>query len=272
MSSVAIKVFPSNLSEYRVAKCRAEAHLLQALRHPNVCSFFGTCTIRGAPALVLEYLEGGSLAGLLYGERSTWAAIPSHELLLLAKGVASGLHYLHCNNVIHRDLKADNVLLDNASPPCAKLGDFGISMLAGAAYDGEQEMGGEMAGEANVTKSLGTPRYQAPEVSSALNRASNREGVAHELLATVDTRTDVYTFGCLLYELLHGRMYMGESNTVGAMLKTWQGQRSELALRPEHGHLATMIERCWDEDPDRRMKLEDVLAQLTTALTIMLVR
>ena len=74
--------------------------------HPNVCSFFGTCTVRGAPALVLEYLQGGSLSELLYGERSTWAAIPSHELILLAKGVASGLHYLHCNGVIHRDVKA----------------------------------------------------------------------------------------------------------------------------------------------------------------------
>ena len=56
---------------------------------------------------MLEYLEGGSLKSFLYGERSTWAASSSHLLLLLAKGVASGLHYLHCNGVIHRDLKAD---------------------------------------------------------------------------------------------------------------------------------------------------------------------
>ena len=74
--------------------------------HPNVCSFFGTCIARGAPALVLEYLEGGSLSGLLYGELSTWATLSSNELLLLAKGVAIGLHYLHCNGVIHRDVKA----------------------------------------------------------------------------------------------------------------------------------------------------------------------
>jgi len=98
-------------------------------------------------------------------------------------------------------------------------------------------------------------------------RAGNKD-LAHELLATLDIRSDVYSYGCLLYELLHGRMFMGEVNTLGAMINSWQGQRPELALRPEHAHLATMIERCWDEDTDSRMQLEDVLARLSTALTM----
>ena len=149
--------------------------------------------------------------------------------------------------------RARSVLLDCASPPCAKLGDFGISILAGAAYDGEQVMDGAF-------QSLGTPRYQAPEVTSAVSRAGpGVKSLTHELLEILDTRSDVYSYGCLLYELLHGRVVMEESHAFGAMIKVWKGQRSELSLRPEHAHLATMIERCWDEDPDRRMQLEDIV-------------
>ena len=154
---------------------------------------------------------------------------------------------------------ARSVLLDGSSPPRAKIGDFGVSLLAGALQNNEEVMDGAI-------KSLGTPRYQAPEVSNAVAH-TDMKTMAHELLAILDTRSDVYSYGCLLYELLHGRVVMEKTSAICAMIKTLGGERSELALRPEHAHLATMIEQCWHADPDRRMQLQDVVAQLSTMLS-----
>jgi len=122
-SIVAVKVIDRCEVSHALEGNSLEARLLARLRHPSICTFFGTTTVRGHSAMVLEYLEGGSLAQL----RDRRGAIAPPLLLRLALEIAAGLAFLHCNGIIHRDVKADNVLLDTAQH--AKVTDFGTSKV-----------------------------------------------------------------------------------------------------------------------------------------------
>ena len=174
-SAVAVKKF--KMTEKGVQdvmhKFDREVKTLRALRHPNICSFFDTCLVDGALAIVLELLTGGTLgeylgirkgtshvepAGLIeFSDSSTdtkgealaprgqaapnrpggWRGVPPGELLRLAKDVALGLHYLHVNNVTHLDVKLGNVMVHHGQ---AKLCDFGISTLQTATAAAEQQL------------------------------------------------------------------------------------------------------------------------------------
>ena len=76
---------------------------------------------------------------------------------------------------------------------------------------------------------------------------------------------DIYSYGLLLYEILHGKVAFDHSTPVGAMLQAQQGQRPPLALRPEHAHLAQLLKQCWDAEPKRRPTLDRVIAELSKA-------
>ena len=264
--------------------------MLRKLRHPNICSFFGTCSIplpaasadwapmaghdkgmpppagsvgRPLPGLVLEYLAGGTLGAAL---GLTTAGPPhgqtlSRVLLQLAVDVACGLHFLHSQSIVHCDVKSANVLLDSSNPPRAKLCDFGISVLRRPMDQHESPTGG-------ACFSLGTPRYQAPEITNSLAENFKRaqlcgepEGATGATLP-VNAPMDVYAFGLLLYEILHGRVAFAGKTPVAAMLRASEGERPPLALRPEHTHLAELIQACWDAEPARRPSVHQVLEVL----------
>ena len=126
-------------------KFRLEAETLRTLRHPHICFFFDACLIRGAPAIVLELINGGTLGeylglddkqdsptGVICALRqhpsSRWESISSSQLLQLSRDVAAGLLYLHVNNVTHQDVKNSNVMVQQGRAGArAKLCDFGIS-------------------------------------------------------------------------------------------------------------------------------------------------
>jgi len=172
-SAVAVKKF--KMTEKGVQdvmhKFDREVKTLRALRHPNICSFFDTCLVDGALAIVLELLTGGTLGEYLgirkslvepsgsieLSDSSTdtegealaprgqaapnrpwgWSGVPPGELLRLAKDVALGLHYLHVNNVTHLDVKLGNVMVHHGQ---AKLCDFGFSTLKTATAAAEQQL------------------------------------------------------------------------------------------------------------------------------------
>ena len=120
-----------------------EATILSQLRHPAICTLLGTCVQHGLPALVLEFMSGGSLFDLLHNSQAT---LTPPLLSRLALEVASGVNYLHEHSVIHRDIKSANVLLDDRMH--AKVSDFGISTTFGPEHTAE----------------TGTYRCMAPEV------------------------------------------------------------------------------------------------------------
>ncbi len=157
------------------ARFQREAELASRLVHPNLVRVWGIDTIAGRTALVMELVEGSTLARFV----AQRGALAEPELLDLAEQIASGLAYAHSCGVIHRDLKPANVLLAFAEGrPLAKIADFGMARASSFA-DADK-------GALTV---LGTPPYMAPECLDPL---------------AVDPRTDLYAFGCMLVELATG--------------------------------------------------------------------
>ncbi|MCA9699724.1 MAG: serine/threonine protein kinase, partial [Myxococcales bacterium] len=156
-----------------------EVELARTLRAPNIVAVFGAVEHEGRAALVMELVEGPTLAELIARE----APLSEERLLQLARGVARGLATAHGGGVIHRDLKPANVLIAEdpsaAQGELAKIADFGMARASSFAGIDRESM-----------TVLGTPDYMAPETLDPL---------------AVDPRTDLYALGCMLFEMAEGR-------------------------------------------------------------------
>ena len=171
------------------------------LRHPAVCSFMGTCVQRGLPAIVLEYLPG-SLHDLLHKPTSgkhKLRPLSERVQVQIGREIATGVAYLHSEQLIHRDIKAANVLLDEHLH--VKLADFGISTGFGPEHTAE----------------TGTYRYMAPEV------------IRHQ---QYDHKCDVYSYGVLLWEVLHRQVpFRTHSPLQAAYAVAMERERPPVALK-----------------------------------------
>ena len=179
---VAIKVISAGGDERPQSRTRfaAEARAIAALSHPHICALFDTGFEAGQPYLVMEYLEGETLA-----ERLKRGSPASRELIGLAIEIADALAYAHRQGVVHRDLKPANVFLTRGGG--AKLLDFGLAAMRQAAAADVSQMATEpVTAEGSV---VGTLHYLAPE------RLHGR---------AADERSDIYAFGVILYEMLAG--------------------------------------------------------------------
>ena len=247
---VAIKVLPDVFAHdpERLTRFRREAQVLAALNHPNIAHIHGFEDSNGIPALVMELVEGPTLA-----ERIVQGPIPLPEALPIAKQIAEALAAAHEQGIIHRDLKPANVKVREDAT--VKVLDFGLAKLMAAEASG--------VGAGHVTQSptvtspaatlagviLGTAAYMSPE------QAKGR---------TADKRSDVWAFGAVFYEMLTGqRPFAGEdiSDTLASVLKSepdWKALPSDVAP-----HLRMLIERCLTKD--RRQRIADI----STALFVM---
>ncbi len=157
---------------------RLEGAVQGVLEHPNLVRVVKVARLGDSPALVMEYIEGPSLKGWLEGH------LPTPELALeLMYGIASGVGHIHSAGLIHRDVKPANVMLEPMAGGVLvpRVTDFGLAKLEGAVFSGSTLVG----------TSMGTPEYAAPE-----------QGMD---ASTVDLRADIYSLGCLFYELMCGR-------------------------------------------------------------------
>jgi serine/threonine protein kinase len=158
-------------------RLRAEGSFQSRLRHPNVVSVLDVVALDGAPALLLEYVDGPTLEGLLRVHRPTLAQIDD-----LARGILLGVRAAHRHGLVHRDLKPANVLLQRSEDGFVpKITDFGLAR----ALEGD----GGSVGQTRSGAMLGTPAYMAPEQFQSSH---------------VDVRADVYSLGVTLYELCTG--------------------------------------------------------------------
>jgi eukaryotic-like serine/threonine-protein kinase len=250
---VAIKVLPDAFAQDadRLARFEREAKVLASLSHPNIATVHGLEKRDGTIALVMELVEGPTLA-----DRIAREPIPANEALPIAKQVAEALEAAHEQGIIHRDLKPANIKVrpDGA----VKVLDFGLAK----ALDPVVEMTPALSQSPTVNSPalthagviLGTAAYMSPEQARGEN---------------VDKRADVWAFGCVLFEMLTGRRaFDGDtvSDTLAAVLRA----EPEWHLLPSRLHpgLRALLERCLVKKPrdryqgiaDARVDIQHILA------------
>jgi Tol biopolymer transport system component len=247
--SVAIKVLPAAFvnDADRLSRFQREARTLASLNHPNIATIHGLEQSDGLHYLVMELVGGHTLA-----ERISGGALKLKESLGVAAQIAEALETAHEKGVIHRDLKPANVKVTPEGR--VKVLDFGLAK----AYSGDG--GQDLSNAATLTtmgteegRILGTPAYMSPE--QARGKA-------------VDKRTDIWAFGCVLYEMLAGRRaFRGEtiSDTIAAVLERepdWQ------ILPPTTpAKIRELLRRCLQKDSPRRLRdIGDARIEIEEAL------
>jgi len=243
--TVAIKVLPARLSDDPNVRARfeREARAISNLAHPHICVLHDVGHEGGVDYIVMEHLEGETLAKRL--ERGALAAA---EMLRVASEIAGALDAAHRSGIVHRDLKPANVMLTRHG---AKLLDFGLASAARAA---------ESAGAATAAGGGPLDFTQSPTVSRSLTAAGSIIGtfqyMAPEQLEgkDADARTDIFAFGATVYEMATGRRaFEGKSQAslIAAILKDTPRPIAELApLAP--APLERIVMRCLAKDPDDR--------------------
>jgi eukaryotic-like serine/threonine-protein kinase len=240
--TVAIKVLPARFSEDAEMKQRfeREAKTIAALNHPNICTLYDVGKQGDTDFLVMEYLEGETLA-----QRLARGSLPLDEALAIAIAMADALDKAHAQGVTHRDLKPGNVMLTASG---AKLLDFGLAKLGQPSPDTHATAPGMDSTVPGTI--LGTMPYMAPE------QLEGRDA---------GPRTDIFAFGAVLYEMVTGkRAFDGKSQAVLIAAIISADPDPLLTLRPEAPPaLAYTVDRCLEKDPSLRIQTAwDLLCQL----------
>jgi Tol biopolymer transport system component len=245
---VAIKVLPWALSSdpERIARLEREARLLAAVNHPHIATLHGLETADGVHALVMELIEGPSLA-----DRLAHGPLAVRVALELARQIAEALEAAHGKGIIHCDLKPANIKLTTLGT--VKVLDFGLAQGTPAHPRSPHTTpadGDAIAGEDVIA---GTPAYMSPEQARG---------------EKADKRSDVWAFGCVLYEMLTGRPAFGRATVTETLAAVLEREPSWTALpvRVPDG-VRRLLRRCLEKDPrrrlhdvaDARIEIEDVL-------------
>lgn len=233
---VALKVLPSayEFDPDRLARFRREAQALAALNHPHIAAIYGLEESNGRQALVLELVEGVTLA-----QRIEDGPVPLIGALTIARQIAEALQAAHEKGIIHRDLKPANIKITPAG--VVKVLDFGLAKTAvGDPEVTEASPAPDVAGETRVGAVLGTAAYMSPEQARGLD---------------VDARTDIWAFGCVLFEMLAGRKAFAAdpaSDPIAGMLE----QEPDWSLLPKStpATIRQLLRKCLQKDRRRRLK------------------
>ncbi|KAJ8633932.1 hypothetical protein MRB53_027268 [Persea americana] len=232
---VSVKIIRSEqLNEALKVEFAQEVMILREVQHENVVRFIGACTRLPELCIVTEFMPGGSLYDFLHMHHNF---LELSQLLKFVTDICKGMEYLHQKNIIHRDLKTANLLMDAEN--VVKVADFGVARF--------QCQGGVMTAE------TGTYRWMAPEV------------INHQ---AYDQKADVFSFAIVLWELTTAKVPYDNMTPLQAALGVRKGLRPEL---PENMHprLLDLMQRCWDAVPSQRpsfseirIELEDILQEI----------
>jgi serine/threonine protein kinase len=227
---------PKSNVEVAIKKCfnkPFDAEILSVLpRHPNVVFFYATSTSEDATFIVTELVTEGSLYDFIHTDNKDFDDL---QAISWAKQIGYGMEHLHGHHIVHRDLKSGNVLI--SSDMEMKVCDFGT---ARAVVD-----------KCEQSTVRGTYRWMAPEIMK-------------EDDAIIDKNCDVFSYGCVLYELFERKLpYHKEKNSVFLAMKVLDGLRPEIsgeASIPEF--LKDLMKACWEEDAQKRPSFEDCITAL----------
>jgi serine/threonine-protein kinase len=237
---VAVKVMHREMSEQadQLERFRQEARSVAKFSHPNVVSVIDAGEDGGHPYIVFEYVEGETLKQRINRN----GALDPQEAIAYAIEIGRGLSVAHARNMVHRDIKPQNILIDHEGR--AKLTDFGISRQL------------EQDGMTATGRVLGTTDYVAPE------QAMGRK---------VDPRTDIYSLGVVLYEMLVGQVPFAADSQVGVAMKHVNEELPDVQRRrPDvSAAVALVVERSTAKDPaERYQQVSEMIDDLSTALEV----
>jgi serine/threonine protein kinase len=232
---VALKVLPDRVAQAadRIARFQREAELLASLNHPNIAGIYGIEESNGVRALVLELVEGPTLA-----DRVAKGPIPLDETLAIARQIADALDAAHERGIVHRDLKPANIKITPGG--IVKVLDFGLAKVQRADGSAVPTLAPTISVDGTSDGIvLGTAAYMSPE-----------QARGH----AVDKRTDMWAFGCVLYEMLTGRVAFKAttlSDTLVCVLERDPDWTALPATAPPGAH--RLMRRCLEKDSRRRL-------------------
>ena len=251
---VAVKILPAHLSANLEARQRfeREARAISSLSHPNICHLYDVGAADGVDYLVMEYLEGETLA-----TRLVRGPLPMEQLVRVGIEIAEGLEQAHRSGVVHRDLKPGNIMLTKSG---AKLMDFGLAKSAAAPAAGEPV--------SELTQALSSPR---PTPTHPLTAQGTVVGTFQYMSPEqvegreADSRSDIFALGALLFEMATGkRAFEGKSATSAMAAVLERDPPAVSALAPAAPPaLDRIVKTCLEKEPDRRFQsAHDVGLQL----------
>jgi Tol biopolymer transport system component len=235
---VAVKILPREFAEHpdRVARFQREARTLAALSHPNIATIHGIEQVEGSIALVMEFVDGQDLSAQL-----ARGPLPLDAALRIADQIADALEAAHQQGIVHRDLKPANITVRGDG--AVKVLDFGLAKVREVSGATERVDQAPTITSADLTREgmiIGTPAYMSPEQTRGQG---------------VDARTDIWAFGCVLFEMLTGRRPFGgshQSDIVAAILKL---EPDWTALPPETpASIRRLLARCLRKEPRDRLR------------------
>ncbi len=244
---VAIKTLPAEFSEdkERLARFEREAKLLASLNHPNIGAIYGLEEEDGIRFLVLELVEGETLAEFLEA-----GSLPVEFSLMIGRQVADALEAAHTKGVVHRDLKPANIKVTPEGN--VKVLDFGLAK-AYAVDQTSDSLATSFPARTEKGIILGTPAYMSPEQARGQR---------------VDKRSDIWALGCLLFEMLSGHRTFDGNTLADAIAEIIVAEpKWDYLPRNLHPRLRLLLERCLDKDPnDRYHDVADVRVDIQKAL------
>ena len=247
---VALKILPEAFASDpdRLARFQREAQVLASLNHPNIAAIHGLEDREGTKALVLELVEGPTLA-----DRIAQGAIPLDEALPIAKQIAEALEAAHEAGVIHRDLKPANIKVRDDGT--VKVLDFGLAKALDTTPEGDPSQSPTLTAAATqMGVIMGTAAYMSPEQASG---------------ATADKRSDIWSFGVVLFEMLTGqRLFTGK--TVAHVMAKVLDRDLDLTVLPTTtpAPIKRLLRRCLEREQKRRLRdVGEALSHLEEAAT-----
>jgi eukaryotic-like serine/threonine-protein kinase len=245
---VALKILPQAMARdaERMARFEREAQVLASLNHPNIAAIHGLEESNGIRALVMELVEGETLAGKIVGEGSALPrepkGLPYQDALPIARQIAEALEYAHEHGVIHRDLKPANVII--TAEGTVKVLDFGLAKVlnpqdsTGALDRNNSPTLTTLATQPGML--LGTAAYMSPEQAKGQR---------------VDRRCDIWAFGCVLYEMLSGRKAF-DGETISDVLAAVLTKEPDWTAAPDTipPAIQRLIRRCLQKDIRQRLQ------------------
>jgi Protein kinase domain/HEAT repeats len=230
--SVAVKLLKTSLLGDKAALHRfeKEAHAISQMTHPNIVQIYGVSSQKDDPYIVMEYVEGESLADILQPGRT----VSSPRVIEWTLQICSAMKHAHDKGIVHRDLKPSNILLAKTSQgEEIKLVDFGIAKLASG--------NGKLTELTQKGEVLGSPNYMSPEQCAG---------------KPVDARSDIYALGCIIYEALSGRTLFVADNSIQILVQHISSpvskQLKNLQLSGVSPSLVSVLSKMLEKEPGKR--------------------